>query len=172
MQDDIIGENNKTTDFPNDGWKAFAARGRGRGINTIDTIHIDTLGGFLLGGDFRSGSLLEESSCNVFVSVACPFNDSLFADLRLLFAVTLLLFILFTAMLPILCMELTALGKQVVVVLPETFEVSRSLLFNGCEGAWEIFMGKVTHDPLPTTPVVSSVPSSPECLCSQAFFNL
>lgn len=55
-----------------------------------------------MGGDFRSGSLLEESSCNVFVSVACPFNDSLFADLRLLFAVTLLLLMLFTAMLPIL----------------------------------------------------------------------
>lgn len=68
---------------------------------------------------------------------------------------------------------MTALGKQVVVVLPETFEVSRSLLFNtDCDGAWEIFIGKVTQDPLPTTPVVSSVPSSPECLCSQAFFNL
>ena len=67
---------------------------------------------------------------------------------------------------------MTALGKQVVVVLPETYEVSRSLLFNDCDGAWEIFIGKVTQDPLPTTPVVSSVPSSPECLCSHAFFSL
>lgn len=77
--------------------------GNGAIRNRIDTIHIDTLGGFLFGGDFLSGSLLEESSCcSVFVSVACPFSDSLFADFRLLLAVTLLLLMLFTAMLPIL----------------------------------------------------------------------
>ena len=62
----------------------------------------------------------------------------------------------------------------VVVMLLVTFEddESRSLLLSGCEGAWEMLRGKVTQEPLPTTPMVSSMPSSPECLCSQAFFNL
>lgn len=65
-------------------------------------MQIDTLGGFLLGGDFLSGSLLEESSCKLFVSVTCPFTASLLAGFRPLFPVTLVLFILFTAILPIL----------------------------------------------------------------------
>lgn len=113
------------------------------------------------------------------MSVACPFRDSLFAGLRPLLLLTLLLFMLFTAMLPILWIELTALGKQVLVdVLLVTFDtpppplLSRSLLFNGCDGACEIFRGNVTQEPLPTMPVVSSVPSSPECLCNHAFFSL
>lgn len=138
----------------------------------VNTIHIDTLGGFLFGGDFRSGSLLDESSCKFFESVACPFSDSLLVDFRPPFVVTLLLLMLFTAIVPILCIEFTALGRHVVLVLLLLDEDSRSLLLSGCEVAWEIFRGNVTQDPLPTTPVVSSVPSSPECLCSQAFFSL
>lgn len=131
-----------------------------------------------MGGDFLSGSLLDESSCGVFVSVAWPFSDSLFAGFRLLLPVTLPLLMLFTAMLPILWMEFTALGKQVLlgalllVFVAPPLALSRSLLFKGCEGAWEMFRGNVTQEPLPTMPVVSSVPSSPECLCSHAFFSL
>lgn len=61
----------------------------------------------------------------------------------------------------------------VLPLLPPVFELgSRSLLLSGWDGACEIFKGNVTQEPLPTMPVVSSVPSSPECLCSQAFFNL
>lgn len=93
-------------------------------------------------------------------------------DLRPPFEATLLLLMLFTAMLPILWMELTALGMHVVLVVLLFEEESRSLLLSGWEVAWEMLSGKVTQDPLPTTPVVSSVPSSPECLCNQAFFSL
>lgn len=87
--------------------------------------------------------------------------------------VTLLLLMLFTAMLPILWIELTALGKQVVDVLLFVFDdellLSRSLLFDDGVSR-EMLRGNVT---LLTMLVVFSVPSSHlECLCSHAFFSL
>lgn len=88
--------------------------------------------------------------------------------------VTLLLLMLFTAMLPILWIELTALGKQVAGALllfafDDALLLSRSLLFDDGVSR-EMLRGNVT---LLTMLVVFSVPSSHlECLCNHAFFNL
>lgn len=80
---------------------------------------------------------------------------------------------LFTAMLPILWIELTALGKQVTgALLLFAFDVlllSRSLLFEDGVSR-ETLRGNVT---LLAMLVLFSVPSSHlECLCSHAFFSL
>jgi hypothetical protein len=76
-----------------------------------------------LGGAFLSGSLLDESSWRlselaVAVAAPCPLTDSFTGVLRA-FIATLVLFILFTAMLPMLWIEFTALGRLVVDVVVE-----------------------------------------------------